>query len=125
MGDQTRADAHNLTQTKNYIFMCRDGEVYTAPVGSYRANGFGLHDMLGNVWEWAEDCWHDSYAEQPPTDGRAGTSGGDCSLRVLRGGSWSIGPGHLRAAFRSRNDVDYRINNVGFRVARILLPLFP
>ena len=42
VGDQTRADAHNLTQTKNYIFMCRDGEVYTAPVGSYRANAFVL-----------------------------------------------------------------------------------
>ena len=125
MGDQTRADAHNLTQTKNYIFMCRDGEAYTAPVGSYRANGFGLHDMLGNVWEWTEDCWHDSYAGQPPTDGRAWTSGGDCGLRVLRGGSWDSNPRDLRAANRGGNVDALRSNKLGFRVARTLLPLAP
>ncbi len=61
----------------------------TAPVGSFGANGFGLHDVHGNVWEWVEDCWHDSYAGAP-RDGSAwlGNNGGDCSRRVLRGGSW-------------------------------------
>ena len=60
----------------------------TAPVGSFPANGFGLHDVHGNVWEWVEDCWHGSYAGAP-TDGRAWATGGDCERRVLRGGSWN------------------------------------
>ena len=117
--DRTRADALNLQQTKEKIFMCRDGEVYTAPVGSYRPNGFDLHDMLGNVWEWVEDCWHKSYAGAP-TDGRAWTSGGECSRRVLRGGSWYYNPRNLRAANRYGVVVDDRIDNDGFRVARTL-----
>ena len=58
----------------------------TAPVGSFEPNAFGLHDVLGNVWEWVEDCWNDSYAGAP-ADGTAWTSG-DCRRRVLRGGSW-------------------------------------
>ena len=68
---------------------CDDGHYRTAPVGSFRPNRFGLHDVLGNVWEWVEDCWHDSYAGAP-RDGHAwlGDDGGDCSRRVLRGGSW-------------------------------------
>ena len=100
--------------------MCRDGEVYTAPVGSYRANGFGLHDMLGNVWEWTEDCWHGSYAGAP-SDGGAWTSGGNCGRRVLRGGSWVNYPRDLRAASRDGYVVDLRSYYVGFRVARTLL----
>ena len=71
----------------------------TAPVGSFRANGFGLHDVHGNVWEWVEDCWHGDY-EGAPTDGSAWTSGGDCGSRVLRGGSWYFVPGFLRSANR-------------------------
>ena len=64
-----------------------DGE-QTAPVGSFGANAWGLYDMHGNVWEWVGDCWHENY-RRAPSDGTAWTSGGDCSLRVLRGGSWS------------------------------------
>ena len=59
----------------------------TTEVGSYPANPWGLYDMHGNVWEWVEDCWHESY-EGAPSDGSAWTSG-DCSRRVLRGGSWA------------------------------------
>ena len=99
--------------------MCRDGAVYTAPVGSYRPNGFGLHDMLGNVWEWVEDCWHGSYAGAP-TDGQAWTSGNHCDRRVLRGGSRGNDPGLLRAAYRSWYVVVYRLDLNGFRVARTL-----
>ena len=62
----------------------------TAPVGSFAANGFGVHDMHGNVWEWVEDCWNGSYAGAP-TDGSAWRSG-ECEQRVLRGGSWNISP---------------------------------
>ncbi|MDA1101919.1 MAG: SUMF1/EgtB/PvdO family nonheme iron enzyme [Proteobacteria bacterium] len=93
----------------------------TAPVGRYRANSFGLHDVHGNVWEWVEDCWHESY-QGAPTDGSAWTSGGDCSHRVLRGGSWSFGSGHLRAASRVRNGSGSRIDDYGFRLARTLSP---
>ena len=90
----------------------------TAPAGSFAANGFGLHDMHGNVFEWVEDCWNDGY-EGAPSDGRAWESG-NCGWRVLRGGSWDYYPRSLRAASRNRNDAGYRDDNSGFRVARTL-----
>ena len=100
---------------------CRDGYVHTAPVGSFAANRFGLHDMHGNVWEWVEDCWHKTYSGAP-SDGRAWTSRGDCSRRVLRGGSWFDYPLNLSAAYRFRNSAGVRSNFFGFRVARTLAP---
>ena len=90
----------------------------TVPVGSFAANSFGLHDMHGNVWEWVEDCYRDSYAGAP-TDGSAWTSGG-CSSRVLRGGSWITVPGYLRSAYRGWFTPDARVGNDGFRVSRTL-----
>ena len=92
----------------------------TAEGGSYQPNSFGLHDMHGNVWEWVQDCWNDSYAGVP-SDGSAWTSG-DCGLRVVRGGSWFNYPRFLRAADRDRFSTDYRSNNFGFRVAQTLTP---
>jgi len=92
----------------------------TAPVDSFPANRFGLYDMHGNVWQWVEDCWIDSY-KGAPDDGSAKTTG-DCSLRVLRGGSWYYRPRYLRAAQRSRGDTGHRSLNVGLRVARTLNP---
>ena len=89
----------------------------THAAGQKAPNGWGLHDMLGNVYEWVEDCWHDGYGGAP-TDGTAWTSGGDCSRRVVRGGSLRLNPRSLRAAFRIRNFVGNRISDVGFRVAR-------
>ena len=65
---------------------CGDRWNNTAPVGSFSANAWGLHDLHGNVWEWVQDCSNDSYVGAP-TDGSAWTSG-DCGLRVIRGGSW-------------------------------------
>jgi formylglycine-generating enzyme required for sulfatase activity len=115
--DQTRAGAHNLTRQKTDIFMCEDGHVHTAPAGSFKANPFGLHDMLGNVWEWVEDCWHGSYAGAP-SDGSAWTAGGNCGQRVLRGGSWINVPRILRAASRVWIGTGYRNFDAGFRVAR-------
>ena len=103
------------------VASCSDGHVHTAPAGSFSANGFGLHDMSGNVWEWVEDCWHDSYAGAP-SDGRAWTTGGNCSRRVIRGGSWIIGSRDLRSAIRYRYDTGNRIYDSGFRVARTLAP---
>jgi formylglycine-generating enzyme required for sulfatase activity len=95
---------------------CSDSHVFTAPAGHFLPNPFGLHDMLGNVWEWVEDCWNESYAGAP-NDGSAWTSG-DCSRRVLRGGAWNFTPSFARAALRGRYDAGYRSNHGGVRVAR-------
>jgi formylglycine-generating enzyme required for sulfatase activity len=90
----------------------------TAPVGSFTPNGFALYDMIGNVWEWTEDCWSDNY-RGAPEDGSARPSG-DCSLRVLRGGSWDNGPKSARSAKRSKDKATSRNGDSGFRVARNL-----
>jgi formylglycine-generating enzyme required for sulfatase activity len=92
----------------------------TIEVGSFPANAFGLHDMHGNVWEWCQDCWNDHYYDAPG-DGTAWTSG-NCSRRVLRGGSWNSEPGYLRSACRNNRYPDLRFSYVGFRVARTLNP---
>ena len=93
----------------------------TVAAGSFPANGFGLHDVHGNVWEWVEDCLHGDYSGAP-TDGSAWTFGGDCGSRVLRGGSWSVEPRSLRSAFRFRFTAVGRSLSVGFRIARTLTP---
>ena len=104
---------------------CRDEHVHTAPVGSFAANAWGLHDMLGNVSEWTEDCWHGNYSGAP-SDGSAwhGSTGGStgCGLRVLRGCSWFYDPLCLRAAFRYAGAVGLRDSNNGFRVVQTLAP---
>jgi formylglycine-generating enzyme required for sulfatase activity len=88
----------------------------TVEVGSFPANAFGLHDMHGNVWEWVQDCYKNSY-NSAPTNGSAVVST-DCDLRVLRGGSGAVNPLDLRSAVRGRNRPGVRINDLGFRVAR-------
>jgi formylglycine-generating enzyme required for sulfatase activity len=93
----------------------------TAPVGSFAANAFGLHDMHGNVWEWTQDCIHNNYSGAPE-DGSAWTAGGDCAGRVVRGGSWFVDPQLLRSASRIRVTSDVRGNSLGFRVGRTLTP---
>jgi formylglycine-generating enzyme required for sulfatase activity len=90
----------------------------TAPAGSFSANGFGLFDVHGNVWEWTEDCWNGSYSGAP-ADGSAWTRG-DCGRRVLRGGSWFDVPRSLRAALRFGYTPSVRDNVFGFRLARTL-----
>lgn len=90
----------------------------TAPVGSFPANAFSLHDMHGNVWEWVQDCLNDSY-KGAPTDGSAWTSG-DCGRRVRRGGSWYDGTRYLRSAYRYDGIRGYRNYRIGFRLARVL-----
>ena len=96
-----------------------DGEK-TAPVGSFSANAFGLHDVHGNVYEWVEDCWNGSY-HGAPSDGSAWTSG-ECGSRVLRGGSWLNDPWLLRSALRYRYPSGFRSDYAGVRVARTLTP---
>lgn len=97
---------------------CFDGYDRVAPVGSFQPNGFGLHDVSGNVWEWTDDCWNESHAGAP-ADGSARTRG-YCVPRVVRGGSWNNPPGLLRSAFRDGIPRENRGFNVGFRVARTM-----
>ena len=92
----------------------------TVPVGSFAANRFGLHDVHGNVWERVQDCWNKSY-HGAPRDGSAWERG-DCSKRVLRGGSWGHNPRYLRSANRLWYTTAYRDGSLGFRVARTLTP---
>ena len=114
VADQSRFQTWGFGQKHE----CTDGHYFTAPAGGYSPNRFGLYDMLGNVWEWTEDCWNASYAGAPP-DGVAWLSG-DCSQRVCRGGSWSTVPRFARSATRHKNAADYRDNLTGFRLARTL-----
>jgi len=90
----------------------------TVPVGSYPANAFGLHDMIGNAWEWTEDAWHDNY-EGAPTDGSAWMSKAWWH-RVLRGGAWYFDANHVRSASRDGEGTGSRFDLFGFRVARPL-----
>jgi formylglycine-generating enzyme required for sulfatase activity len=102
------------------VFGCDDGYVYTAPVGSFKPNAFGLNDMLGNVFQWTEDCWHEDY-KGAPVDGAARTDG-DCSEHELRGGSWFSTPAFVRADYRNHFAANYRTSSVGIRLVRDLAP---
>jgi formylglycine-generating enzyme len=102
------------------VFACNDGFIQTSPVGSFKANAFGLNDMLGNVFQWTEDCWNADY-KGAPVDGAA-RSDGNCAERELRGGSWFSTPSFVRANYRNHFGTDYRTSSVGIRVARDISP---
>ena len=88
----------------------------TTPVGYFQAaNGFGLYDLHGNVREWCLDPWHDNYLDAP-NDGSAWLTDGHPTKRVLRGGSWNVGPRNCRSAFRSQAEGDRGLYDIGFRV---------
>jgi formylglycine-generating enzyme required for sulfatase activity len=108
-GNADCADCDNQTQAA------------PAPVGSFKPNAFGLYEMYGNVWEWVEDPWHNSY-EGSPTDGSPWLEDGNASRRVVRGGSWISNSQFLRAASRFGNPPGYRDIIIGFRLARTLNP---
>ena len=97
---------------------CYDGHARTSLVGSYQANAFGLYDMIGNAWEWVQDCFNWSYEGAPAT--QAAWLDGDCSSRVMRGASWASTPTYLRAAHRGGERTTFRSDYTGFRVARTL-----
>lgn len=97
---------------------CSDGYRNTAPAGSFEPNALGLYDVLGNVWEWTADCWNDSYSSAP-NDGSEWQTG-NCSVRMLRGGSWLTAPSTLRSAQRGRTHAGNRHTDLGFRVARTI-----
>ncbi len=94
-----------------------DQWVNTSPVRSFPPNPWGLYDVHGNVNEWTEDCWHETYAGAP-TDGSAWTRGGDCTWRVVRGGSWYSGPRALRSAYRLWYTASVANGDLGFCLAR-------
>ena len=90
----------------------------TRPVAQKKANELGIYDMSGNVWEWCQDKWHNSY-EGVPTDGSAWETG-ESLLRVLRGGSWRDDARNCRTTFRGNIFSDIRDNDIGFRLVFVL-----
>lgn len=99
------------------IAQCNDGFRFTAPVGSFRANAFGLYDMLGNAMEWVADCGHASHAGAL-SDGKV-RPGGDCANHIIRGGSWRAEPRQMRATYRYPQS-NVRVYVFGLRLVREL-----
>jgi formylglycine-generating enzyme required for sulfatase activity len=95
----------------------RDRWLYTAPVAQFPPNAFGLHDMLGNVYEWKQDC----FAALPPGNvSAAPVIANDCSHRAMRGGGWHSDARRIQSDYRAHNPPDHRDEKIGFRVARSL-----
>lgn len=116
IGDRRAEAAMSVWRTAD----CDDGVGFgTAKVGSYLPNGYGLHDTIGNVWEWVADCYRSNY-DGAPTDGTAWGNGGECGSVLDRGGGFSsLLPGNLRPANRSKSpSPDLGVYTLGFRVAR-------
>lgn len=115
------ANLYDLSAREQFAFgwepvRCRDRYPDIAPVGALRANAFGLFDLIGNVAEWVEDCYTDSYVGRP-RDGRAWVWTGGCPRRVLRGGSWTSPAERARSASRDALDPVLHADTIGFRVA--------
>jgi formylglycine-generating enzyme required for sulfatase activity len=116
-GSQTAYSfGHNENELGRFAWFSGNSGIKTSPVGEKLPNNFGLYDMHGNVWEWMGDCWNGNYSGAP-NDESAWTAG-NCSMRVLRGGSWGSNPQDLRSATRDRLNADSRFYSIGFRVVR-------
>lgn len=117
--EETWAGTSLESELADYAVYSKNSGNKTAEVGSKKPNGLGLYDMSGNVWEWVEDCWHDNYNGAPP-DGAVWleAQGGDCTRRMIRGGSWNYEPGSLRSSNRDGYPVVYRFFYIGFRLVQ-------
>jgi formylglycine-generating enzyme required for sulfatase activity/energy-coupling factor transporter ATP-binding protein EcfA2 len=128
-GSQTRYSfGDNDAQLDEYAWYDKNSkdqtfppEKKTHPVGNKKPNAFGLYDMYGNVWEWVDDPWHESY-EGSPTDGSPWAKEGDSRRHVIRGGYWNNTASYLRVANRVNEPTDGRYDTTGFRLARTLNP---
>lgn len=114
--DLDQADALKAPSGPEYRFQCRDGYAWTSPVGHYRPNPWGLHDMLGNIWEWTSDCYNNDH-KGAPADGSTRTTG-DCDARASRGGSYGNAVFSTYAAVRAPRHASYVGHSWGFRVVR-------
>jgi hypothetical protein len=113
-----RNRARQLGVSEALSYPCESSFAYLSPVGSFPTNPFGLFDMLGNVFQWTEDCLNLTLVGRP-SDQRA-ASGGDCGHHMLRGGSWITLALYVRSGNRQEETADYRSDFIGFRVARNL-----
>ncbi len=117
-------NGHDLTSKEIHTGMnwppvnCRDGFATTAPVGSFMPNPFGVYDVHGNVWEWMQDCYADSYRDALANG--AAFERADCAERLYRGGGWSVEKRGRRTANRARYTPDAAYAQLGIRVVRDL-----
>lgn len=117
-----RRTRQQVLGTSHWTFVpCDDGFAYTAPVGRFVANRFGLHDMAGNAWQWVLDCYRGSYVGAP-MDASTPVEMDNCTRHAQRGGSWGSSVRDLRSASRDSNAPGARSYIVGFRIGRMPSP---
>jgi len=112
----------DASRINDYAWFDENSDETTHPVGEKLPNAFGLYDMYGNVWEWTADCWNTSYLGAP-VDSSAWTTG-DCSMRVVRGGSWYNKLRYIKSTARARysSEIRYNSRGGGLRVVREIPP---
>lgn len=110
--------ADEVNALPQYAWFGQEDNVGTRPVSQRKPNPWGFYDIYGNVWEWVQDCWHDDY-RGAPADARV-WAGGDCSIRMLRGGGWDSPASYARSAVRGSYAAELNDAANGFRLARSL-----
>jgi formylglycine-generating enzyme required for sulfatase activity len=115
IADASLKEKMDSDATKNWTFVSwDDGYTFTSPVGSFKANPWGLYDMHGNVWQWCADYYDAKFYEN--SDKKDPFNSSKSEPRVLRGGSWYLVPRYCRSAYRNGSGPAYRLDLFGFRV---------